>query len=422
MKYQEYRIRALISTNLWLYPSELSPIEKVVLQAILFLSDKETMEVSYATIAEYTKISVTAVKTTIAKLRDKNIIKTVRQMLGHIYIFQWHKAEIFASIFGKNANPASERIGGTNTNLFNNIDNYYNKYNNYHYLFQISSYEDKEINKLLKSEMRLRRRKETKETLPWYDALIKPKEPLPKKEAPMRIPTEVKSLIEYWKFCGLHVPKETTKAYREDLLAFKRLLNGRTFGQKYTSEQIKQSITDFSGAALDPAYEPADKDVKARLAKYSVKSFILNSFAKNKSLFQQYLAEPPRRVIPLIEDKNPMITEHLKRFYFKRILKKAFTRLSDNDENKFRKATLRLLELIRSPEVRSRLGCTGLSKMDVVDIFCKSILENVNGKTVTPGWFCNDITFDIFAKLLKDRALMEAPQADSSEYRYNELY
>lgn len=406
MKYRDYRITALATTHLWLYPSELSANEKVVLHALIFLCETEDNELSYETLSKYLKMSSTVLKGIVSKLRAKKIIRTIRKMLGISYIFMWNKSPIFGKVSDENLFFRQLRIDGTRSDyLFNNVDYYYILFNN-----RITNNQNlSSIDLLLNSKrLRLRRRNENSQ---WYDALIKPKEPLPKKEAPMRIPAEIKAITEYWKFCQLKLPKETTKAYRKDLLAIKRLFNGKMFGTPYTSEQLKQAITDFSGAALDPDYEPSDPNVKKKMAKTSISAFIRNPFAKNYSHFLRYLAEPPKRIIPLLENKDPAITEHFKKFYFQKILKKPYTRLTNTDENKFRKATSRFLELIRSSEVSNRLRYSGMTKIDVADLLCRCIVERANGRTITPGWFSNDLTFeDSFPKYLKDRALMESAQ------------
>lgn len=388
------------------------------------------MELTHAHIAEYLNVDIKTVKRVISMLKEKELIKVVRKMLGNIYLVQWENAQLFAPIFDKIHDQLYERIGRKTGEQFFKGNNYYitNVNNNYQTLFSNTPIGVENKVSLKKRLSRLRRRgKETENTNAWYDALIKPNEPLPKAEAPKNIPKDVKAIIEYWKFVGLPVSKDTTKSYRNDILAIKRALNGRMFeGQRYSLEEVKKAITDFSGAALDPSYEPGNTEIKNRLAKMHIDKFLMNHYAKNgdRSLFLRYLNNPPKRIIPLLKDENPAITDRIKRFYFKRVLKKEKA-LTDIEENKFREATSKLLKFIRKPEVNRCMKYMQHSNADLADMLCKCVVQRARDrdKIITPGWFCSDITFDeALPKMFKEQGLMESPYEDPQEYRYGELY
>lgn len=426
MNHQEYRIRALLNPYIWLHPANLTSSEKEVLLAIIFLCDREATELAYKEVADYLKMDIRAVQRVISRLCEKNLIKRIRKMMGNIYIFNWEKADIFKPIFDKKHTEFFDKICLKKVKLFFNVDYYITNVNNNQISFPNTTIVDLEKKVSLKKYLpRLRRR--GKDSIPWYDELIKPNQPLPKAEPPRNVPREVKALIEYWKFVGLPVSKDTTKSYHNDILAIKRLLNGRMFeGQRFSMEQIKKAITDFSGAALDPNYEPGNTEIKSRLAKYHINTFIMNHYARNgdRSLFLRYLKEPPKRIIPLLADKNPAITNRLKDFYLKRIIKKQRA-ISDIDENKFREATAKLVKFIKKPEISRCLRYIDLADRDIANLLCECVAKEAKAKDKipTPGWFCSDITFDnVLPKFFRDQGLMEASHEDPQEYTYEELY
>ncbi|MFA5355741.1 MAG: helix-turn-helix domain-containing protein, partial [Candidatus Paceibacterota bacterium] len=129
-----------------------------------------------------------------------------------------------------------------------------------------------------------------------------------------RITPIVERILSYWKSKQLYMPREGSKIYLEGVKKIKGLTMGTLLGQKYSEDQIKRAIDNFVKAAFDDDYEPCG-DYKDSLRKKPISNFILDKWAKEKSLFQKYVSEEPKkrkgREEEPLEDNHPEQTRQL---------------------------------------------------------------------------------------------------------------
>jgi len=221
---------------------------------------------------------------------------------------------------------------------------------------------------------------------------------IPKEVIPKNIPTDVEEILDYWTEMKLQkIPREGTKAYSKSIQKVKGLLSGKLFGKKYSVNTIKEVICSFSFAALDPQFEPASITYKKKLSKTNISDFILNEFNKNGngSYFKQYLKDPPKTLKEFTptDDKYPAISKQIKEVYKDKILGKANTKFTADDENKFRMASNKMIDFFKDNEDKLELR---LNNADKIELLFDSILKTVdeNKVTITPGWLCSDTTIN----------------------------
>lgn len=209
----------------------------------------------------------------------------------------------------------------------------------------------------------------------------------------------VKEIIDFWLEQNLLLPKQETKSYNNCVKNIKGLLNGRLFGEKYSIEQIKESILNFSFAATDNDFEPSDIVYKKILSKKRIGEFIYSPFSNNdeKSLFQYYLKNKPKPIKSkeVIEDKHPMITKRLKKFYEEEVLGKAKVNYTQKDENCFRISAIKLKDFHKNNLSKFNRYMV-VHDMNLSEWLFEAIKADCYGDVskISPGWFSSNTTFN----------------------------
>lgn len=210
---------------------------------------------------------------------------------------------------------------------------------------------------------------------------------------------DVKDIFDFWLDNKLLLPKEGTKSYDDCIRNVKGLLNGRLFKDKYSVDQIKESILNFSISALDYDFEPSDAAYKKILSKKRIGEFIYSQFtsSKEKSLFQHYLKNKPKPIKSkeVVEDKYPMITNRLKRFYEEEVIGGAKVSCTQKDENCFRVSAIKLKDFYNKNSSRFNRYMV-VHDVNLSDWLFESIKADCNGdiSKISPGWFSSDTTFN----------------------------
>ena len=201
--------------------------------------------------------------------------------------------------------------------------------------------------------------------------------------------------MEHWHELALYESKETTKTYRNGIKKVKQLLNGKLFGPKYTIDDIKRSITNFSFAAFDDTFEPTGP-YKKTLQKMNIAAFILAEHSTNgdRSKFQKYLDEMPpvAKSKELIPDNSPSFTAELKDLYTNAVLGGIKLKFPIKDENCFRKAAIKFDEFCKDNYEKIR---GHIDEIEGAKYLFESIEKDRNGdiKSISPGWFCSNETW-----------------------------
>lgn len=150
---------------------------------------------------------------------------------------------------------------------------------------------------------------------------------------------DMQVVIDYWSGKGLMLHKEGTKTYALAMDRLQSLLKGKLFNsfkdksnhnRKFSMEEIKRAINNFSLAAFNEDYEPKNKKF---LQGIKFVDFFYSSFPypkeEDKSMFLKQLLGKPRLVkdnqLYSAKDTNPEATKILTTWY-----KKTFADRSSN--------------------------------------------------------------------------------------------
>lgn len=207
------------------------------------------------------------------------------------------------------------------------------------------------------------------------------------------ITEDVKLIMDYWMECKLHMPKKETKSYINSINSIKNLLSGKTFGVKYTIEEIKQSIDNFANSAYNPECEPLSIDKKKKLQSLPIGDFIRSY--QGYSYFEDYLKKSPKT---LIEDKFPEITKSLKKIYSEEVFGTVNKTYETEQENTFRKASKKLKQFISENITRWNDYMVPKTDYDEAMLLWASIkydfMGSDNFSCVTPNWLISNKTFE----------------------------
>ena len=235
----------------------------------------------------------------------------------------------------------------------------------------------------------------------------KKKYDIPKK----RVTDFAEEIINYWEECGLRkIPpyEEKPKIFNDTIAILNAVTKGNSpFTRKYFLDEIKMSITKFSLCALDSSFEPSDPVLKRELSKLHLKDFLYNGFAKMKSWFLHFMNREPRRIIPLIEDKLPKSTSRVKKFYTDYVFGGIPQKYTDEEENKFRLASIRAKEFYDKNKYSLR-GIQGFYP-DVIDFLCEAVKEHWGEEVskVSPGCFCSDFAMKKLQAYCQEQGVIE---------------
>jgi hypothetical protein len=206
-----------------------------------------------------------------------------------------------------------------------------------------------------------------------------------------KLPESVLDIMEYWTEMGLRMPKKNSKLHVTCIKRINSLLSGKIFKKKYTVDEIKDSITKFSFAALDPLFEPSDIFYKKKLSQMTIGQFILNPYGKETSLFQKYLKRVALQAKTIVDDEYPETTAVVKKLYEEKVLGGVAVEYSSYDENCFRKAAIKINEFFEKN--RKKIN-SNYKSYDRVRLLFNSIFKEEPKYTVTPAWLCSQKTFN----------------------------
>jgi len=209
----------------------------------------------------------------------------------------------------------------------------------------------------------------------------------------LRISSDIESIIEYWAEMKLHPTRTNTKSYIANIQKIRKLLNGTLLNKKFTPDDIKASIRNFSIAAFDEEYEPSNPIYKKQLQKTSIGDFILSEFTKGeKYLFKKYM-DPPQLSKRLLNDPMPYYTENLKDLYRKEILGNAYIdKWSTQQENTFRYSSQKIKQFEENNYGKfiNRPG-----QPEWAELLMSAILKDCSDTSkINLGWLASDDTFN----------------------------
>lgn len=223
---------------------------------------------------------------------------------------------------------------------------------------------------------------------------LSPKIPV-KKAKEVFISKDVKSIIDYWTENKLRMPKKETKSYRNCVIKTRDLLLGKLFlkDKRYSIEEIKSSIDNFTQAVYNPDIEPIAPDKKKKLKSLSIGDFIF-SF-QGYSYFKEYLNKKPSKVI---EDKFPSMTKALKRLYSEDVFGTTHKAFDFEEENYFRRASMRLKKFLNDNNKNWSNMMIPVGDYEEARLLWESIKSSLNGaddfSKVTPSWLISNHTFN----------------------------
>ncbi len=241
----------------------------------------------------------------------------------------------------------------------------------------------------------------------------------PKEVKPVKTTPEVEEILNHWSGLNLFVSKESTDTYREGIRKLKGLLDGALFNQKYSVEEIKQSISRFYIAVSDIAYKPMEKKL---LKSINLNGFISNKFVKGdaESYFKKYLNEnQPEPIIAKKENKHPNIVNQLRRRYQSEVnggLRSADSEKTIQTDNQFIDASIKLIDFWNKNKSRI-MG--NYSDSEKANCLFDAVKLSVNGDLhkISPGWFCSEKMFaDRLPKYLNKEGIINDDQENSSGF------
>ena len=231
----------------------------------------------------------------------------------------------------------------------------------------------------------------------------------------VEIRTSIKEHILLWnslqlKKCGV---VRWTKKLKRTINYFNRLSRGTLFNnsilsdvtEKFTNEQIQESIRNFTKAVKDSYYEPVkNTPYHAFLSRVDLFQFLCNSNSESKigcSLFYHYLYYPPKRleITGVIPNKYPKITQEFKRFYILHVLGGVIpdNGFTPKEEDNFRMAATKTFEFYQKNKCKmcglQIMG--GVTQKVLAQWVCDCVEKDVKDMNkLTPGWFSSDTTFE----------------------------
>jgi hypothetical protein len=166
----------------------------------------------------------------------------------------------------------------------------------------------------------------------------------------------------------------------------------------FTKEEIKRAVDIFESRIYNPYYYPKNKEfLKKMHIAFFFKSKQANS-DKGKSWFLLSFTEPPEtagNTNKTLEDRHPAVTSRLIERYKQEILGTNGYKLPEKDQQAFIRASIRLKEYMKENKVseRTHFNC---NDRNIADWLFGAVFY-ASGRTeytVTPGWFCSDLTFE----------------------------
>lgn len=216
----------------------------------------------------------------------------------------------------------------------------------------------------------------------------------------------VNEVLEFWKEEKFSLPNSDTKSFLTTVQRIKGLLSGRLLEQKFSVDDIKQTIIKLNMAAFDENYMPTKSSSKQFLQKIKLSDFIYNPYSNNgnSSIFLEYFKKEPKLAEVLVTDAVPKGTERIKRAFEQYFCKGKKIIYNVHQENCFRTAAIKLREFCK---VNSELLDLNTSEERVSALMDMMKDESLKGSTITPGWLSSDSTFNYrFPQYLERSGIM----------------
>jgi len=238
-------------------------------------------------------------------------------------------------------------------------------------------------------------------------------------ETELNLSDELLLIVDEWEN-GLSKHRRTSKSFKQAIFCITKLLNGKMFNplpqfkdyhnRKFTVQEIITAISNFKLAALSADYRPVG-ELKDRFRKTVFSSFFYNPHsAKLKSLFIEFLNNPPKSVIEntrLIPDVYPQLSKKLRKLYVENVLGDPDAKLLPQSENAFRRAAMKLHNFMEHN--KKRIVITEVNG-NLANYLWEALERRVkNTNEITPTWFCSDITFrETFPAYLYSQGVLQS--------------
>jgi DNA-binding MarR family transcriptional regulator len=399
--------------------NKLNKIDCLVFCIIEFYDGEDHCFASNEHIAKILNVTTTTISTSISRLKEEKYINQIS--------FDGRKRIL--SVNSDYKKIYNQLLKGLNSRVKRPLKYNNNKYNNNRItLFSSKEEENKSDSdeSLITSnhiEIKRRNKNELKRKIL---SSIQPTNNSIQEKKSLQITSIIKEVFDFWLEQNLLLPKEETKSYNDCIKNVKGLLSGRLFGEKYSIEQIKESILNFSFAAIDNDFEPSNIVYKKILSKKKIGEFIYNSFSKNeeKSLFQYYLKNKPKPIKSkeVIEDKYPIMTKQLKKLYENEVLGKTKVNYTQKDENCFIASAIKLKEFYNNNSSKFNQYMIA-HDINLSNWLFEAIKADCYGDVskISPGWFSSNTTFNrrLPAYLFRQNIIEES---DDKFIRFNDNF
>ena len=216
---------------------------------------------------------------------------------------------------------------------------------------------------------------------------------------PVVAPKEVQSLIDFWNSLGgVRHQNVRSNVYRDAVKKLKLLLRGRMFSINHHPKYLARAFSVSEIETVFARFKESLKDPKERkyLRGLSLPNFLFHSW-NGRSMFLELFESPsnstPRNYVTQLEaDPKPEVTAIFKKFYVKEVLGGIPTSFTAVQENKFRLATKKAMEFLKTNQKRM----SGLTSVrDYANLVCDSLRDWVRGnmKDLNVGNFPSDHTW-----------------------------
>jgi len=245
-----------------------------------------------------------------------------------------------------------------------------------------------------------------------------PNKKSPSSEAPLppiSVPQTIQEYLDVWRVMGLRVPATNTKTFHLSIQMLKKARMGKLFNEKIgyekyadtpvTLDDWRIAVTNLYQATYNPDVYPINKKFlkKLSIADFLFAPYIFNS---NKSLFLQYLSEPPKPVrktlytppapLQTATDDNSIITSLLSEKFAIEISKDVNHKFNTHEMNCFIKSASMIVEILNRLESKIKMyNYIARLPYQKVNILWESVMRTAKEQdVVTAGWFCNELAFD----------------------------
>jgi len=194
-----------------------------------------------------------------------------------------------------------------------------------------------------------------------------------------------------------------TKSLKNIVEKIGQVLDGKFSEQwpAYSVEEVIKAIDGFKLRLTNPDYSPVNKQT---LKSINLDGFFYNPFSKQiESMFIECIKNPPKllkNIVPKEQEKNPVLTKWLQKFYTDRILLGQPRTFNQIEINKFIKGANLLSDSISSLRKRANL-MTG--PMEFCEYVIEALIKNWGEAEIRPGHVGSEWTYtELLPRYLKE--------------------